>query len=380
MEVKDIFLLQIESRASLRNSLVKDHVEIDHKFPSMTADHNVTLESLIQEADEIFRSASPSARELQHFENIKAERAKGYKCPDGTYFGPNSGEFKWDCRLWRAGRLWSQRMGTERFEGHSYKGSTSCKRTEAQGFPKKRGCGENLALGQATSEEAIVQLKKSKEHCKNFFEPTYNKLGVGFFENPGAKFRYYWTDSFGAWHQDPDQSCIGGSPAPTPAPGCADIDTFNCQYYKSQGLCTKSQSVMAQCKDTCGIGSCGSSSSSCQDTAGSCDYYKTLGYCSKSKNVKEGCKKTCGLCPTGSSSPIPQLDNCRDTAGSCDYYRSKGYCSSSKNVQDGCKKTCGLCATSCADTASSCGYYRSKGYCQTSKNVKTECKKTCGFC
>jgi len=296
------------------------------------------------EAELLFLGASPSSKELEHFRNVKAERAKGWRCPDGTYYPPNNGEFEWDCRLWRAAKGWSQRMGTENFAGHVHQGSTSCQRTNAQGFPRDRGCGENLALGLPTSSQAIVELKKSKEHCKNFFDPSYNKFGSGYFYNPSAQFKHYWTDAFGAWHQSPDRSCIGGAPAPTPAPGCADIDTFNCQYYKSQGLCNVSPNVQAQCKDTCGIGNCGGSAPSpvpapagCQDTTGSCDYYKSVGYCSNNDNVKTNCKKTCGLCGGGGGG------GCQDTTGSCEYYKSVGYCSNNDNVKTHCRKTCGFC-------------------------------------
>merc|ERR1712127_334504 len=282
--------------------------------------------------------------------NVKAERAKGYRCPDGTYYAPNNGEFEWDCRLWRAAKGWSQRMGTENFAGHTHQGSDSCQRTNAQGFPTNRGCGENLALGLPTSLDAIRELKKSKEHCRNFFDPNYNKFGSGYFYTGNTQFKHYWTDSFGDWHQGPDQSCIGGSPAPAPAPGCADIDTYNCKHYKSQGLCGVSPNVQAQCKETCGIGGCGGAApapaprpapppaqggGACQDTTASCEYYRDQGYCSNNQNVQTHCKKTCGSCGGGGS--------CEDTVGSCDYYAGQGYCANNQNVRTGCKRTCGLC-------------------------------------
>merc|ERR1712051_531299 len=83
--------------------------------------------------------------------------------------------------------------------------------------------------------------------------------GVGFASNSASTYKYYWTDSFGDWHQAPDESCIGGNPAPSPPPGCADIDTFNCPIYKAQGYCAYSPNVQAQCKETCNIDGCGSS-------------------------------------------------------------------------------------------------------------------------
>lgn len=197
-------------------------------------------------------------------------------------------------------------------------------------------------MGNGSPQGALEQLQKSNNHCKNMMDPDFNMLGVGYFRNPSSKYGDYWTDSFGAWHRGPDQSCIGGSPAPSPAPGCADIDTNNCGYYKSQGYCRTSPNVQAQCKDTCGIGNCAAGSS-----------------------------------PQPSQ---PSSGSCRDTVGSCDYYRKHGYCASSPNVKAGCKKTCGLCGGSCVDIDGACAYYLQHGYCSKSENVKKQCRKTCGLC
>jgi len=302
-------------------------------------------EAQVSESEEQRRrvSSRPSNVEWQHFEMVKSLRARGFTCPDGTRFAPNNGRLEWDCRLARAAEGWSRRMATEGFEGHRYGGSAPCQRTEAQGFPRQRGCGENLALGRGDPGEALVQLQKSNEHCKNMMNPDYNMIGVGHVYNVNSKYRDYWTDSFGSWHQRPDQSCIGGSPAPSPPPGCADQDTLHCQTYKSQGYCQISDNVKRMCRDTCGIGNCGQVSQPspspspvsgvCQDTEGSCDYYRSQGYCASSENVKRGCRKTCGLCSSAS---------CSDIDGACAYYRANGYCGS-ENIKRNCRKSCGQC-------------------------------------
>jgi hypothetical protein len=356
---KESVLLQVDHAANVRVSVsrsgVPEHSDALEASPSLSPEwatgpeqqesgpnstFHEAFPNLIQEANELWRSG-PSAKELEHFNLVKAERQRGWTCPDGTYFPPNNGEFEFDCRLWRAARLWSQRMGTENFVAHQRQGSTSCQRTEAQGFPRLRGCGENIAAGNGSPQGAIQQLKESNNHCKNMFEPKFNKLGVGYFRYASSMYQDYWTDSFGDWHYGPDQVCIGGSPAGTPAPGCADIDTMNCQTYKNQGLCDVSPNVQAQCKDTCGIGNCGNrqpSPGNCEDTTGSCDYYRSAGYCQTSDNVKRECKRTCGLCGGAPASPA-----CEDTTGSCDYYRNAGYCQTSDNVKRECKRTCGFC-------------------------------------
>jgi len=304
---------------------------------------------LVQESSSTMRFA-PTQAEREHFNLVKAERARGWTCPDGTYFPPNSGEFKWDCRLSRAARKWSQRMATENFIAHRKGDSTSCSRTNAEGFPRDRGCGENLAGGGRTPREAVDQLKKSNGHCKSMFEPKFNKLGVGYASNSASTYKHYWTDSFGDWHQAPDESCIGGYPAPSPPPGCADIDTFNCPKYKAEGYCAYSPNVQAQCRETCNIDGCGSSAPARPVPA-----------------------------PAAPSVPAPAPSGCSDIDGACAYYKRKGYCESSDHVRKQCRKTCGECSSACVDKDGACAYYRSQGYC-TGDHIRKNCAKTCGVC
>merc|ERR1712127_238327 len=372
--------LQTELAANRRQSDARadDPMQLEPEWAvgEMDTDLNATLPpvpGLLEESADLSHTGAPSNEEWQHYNLVKALRAQGWRCPDGTYYPPNNAPFEWDCRLARAARKWSQRQAREGFEGHRYGGSTSCKRTEAEGYPSQRGCGENLALGGTTPQQALEQLKASNGHCKGMLEKSFNMVGVGYFQMAGAKYRHYWTDSFGSWHQRPDQGCIGGSPAPTPAPGCADIDTSNCQFYKSKGYCSSSANVKQQCRETCNIDGCGSQSASpapspsggaCADTDGACAYYRQNGYCSSSDNVKRACRRTCGLCSGGSPAPAPAT--CADTDGACAYYSQNGYCSSSDNVKKACRRTCGLCSggspapapATCADTDGACAYYR----------------------
>merc|ERR1711972_113309 len=233
---------------------------------------------------------------------------------------------------------------------HEKDGSTPCTRTNAEGFPTNRGCGENLAAGGRTAREALDQLKKSNSHCKNMFEPKYNKMGVGFASNSASEYKYYWTDAFGDWHQAPDQSCIGGSAAPSPRPGCADIDTFNCGTYKAQGYCVYSPNVQAQCRETCNIDGCGS-----------------------------GAPAPARPAPTPAAAPpVPAPSGCSDIDGACEYYKNHGYCSSSEHVRQQCMQTCGVCNSApCVDKDGACAHYKSQGYCSTD-HIRQHCAKTCG--
>jgi len=116
--------------------------------------------ALLQEDEtDLRQTARPSNEEWQHFLLVKQLRARGFRCPDGTSYAPNNGEFEWDCRLQRAAEGWSRRMGTEGFEGHRYGGSAPCQRTEAVGFPRMRGCGENLALGRGEPDVLLCSCR-----------------------------------------------------------------------------------------------------------------------------------------------------------------------------------------------------------------------------
>lgn len=346
---------------------------------------------------------------------VKNLRRRGFTCPDGTVYPPNGGEFEWDCRLARAGRGWASRMAAEDFVAHQHDGSTSCKRTRAEGFPKLRACGENIAAGDGTPLGALEQLKTSNNHCKNMMEPAFNKLGVGFASNRASMYVDYWTDSFGAWHYGPSQECVGGNPATHAKPGCADIDTMNCHFYRDQGLCELSPNVKRECKDTCGIGNCGGSGpsppspprpqpidGSCRDNDSNCDHYSRLGYCRTVDNVKVNCKKTCGLCSAPAPSPTPPPPapptECRDWDGACGYYQGQGLCGTSEHIRKYCPRACGICQPQpapspwspptppphrppiCTDLAASCSHLHRFGLCRWVKSVQRRCKKTCGQC
>jgi len=263
---------------------------------------------LLSAAEENFLGYTPTGLEREIFNLVNQERAQGFRCPDGTYFYPNNRPLQWDCRLFRAARKWSVRMANENFIAHEKGGSTACQRTQAEGYPSQRGCGENIAGGSRTAQGAVEQWKKSNGHCKNMFEPKYTKSGVGFANNPSSTYRDYITNSFGDDSCSPDQSCEGGYPAPTPAPGCGDTD-INCQSYKDQGMCSLSPNVQAACKDTCRVGNCRPCSGSpapsptppaggsgpCGDTDPHCGFYASGGYCSAS-HIKQACTQSCGLC------------------------------------------------------------------------------------
>merc|ERR1719414_2714434 len=159
MPGRDNLLLQTDRTANIHKDGMPDLP------PAWTANSElIWLEDsdagLVQGFSAVLQNA-PTNEELEHFNLVRAERERGWTCPDGTQFPPNRGEFTWDCRLWRAARKWSQRMASEDFFSHSAQGSNPCTRTEAEGFPKFAGCGENIAAGNSAAQATVDQLKAS---------------------------------------------------------------------------------------------------------------------------------------------------------------------------------------------------------------------------
>merc|ERR1719203_686344 len=100
-------------------------------------------------------------------------------------------------------------MALENFIAHEHGGSTPCMRTEAQGYPHNRACGENVAAGEKEPEKVMAEWKASNGHCRNMMEPSFTHFGAGWAKKSGTTYKYYWTQDFGSWFHAPDQSCIG---------------------------------------------------------------------------------------------------------------------------------------------------------------------------
>merc|ERR1712241_1518625 len=151
--------------------------------------------------------------------------------------------------------------------------SDPCKRTEAEGYPRYQGCGENIAAGKESAEDTFEQWKTSNGHCKNMMNPLYTHFAVGHAYNVGSQYRHYWTQAFGS-AAFVDQSCLGGtdpsprpSPEPSPQPptplpsGCVDTEVYHCGAYKNAGYCDWVESVRSTCQKTCGLCGAGSTPS-----------------------------------------------------------------------------------------------------------------------
>lgn len=182
-------------------------------------------------------------------------------------------------------------------------------------------------------------------------------------------------------------------PVPLPAPTeCQDRDQQNCNAYKLEGGCSRSQNVRDYCQRTCAL-----CPDQCIDIDPHCEAYRKEGSCS-SPNVQAYCRKSCGLCqpapspqphphpqpqpvPLPQPQPQPQPSECRDLDSHCGGYKAEFLCAKSANIQNYCKKTCGFCPGQCIDLdTNNCQAYKAEGNCERSHSVKVYCRRTCGLC
>ena len=58
-----------------------------------------------------------------------------------------------------------------------------------------KAAAENIAVGQSTPEQVVSSWMNSDGHRKNILNPSYNKIGIGYY-NSGAGYVHYWTQCF----------------------------------------------------------------------------------------------------------------------------------------------------------------------------------------
>ena len=83
------------------------------------------------------------------------------------------------------------------------------------GYPVSK-CGENIAVGLATPEEAFEGLISSPGHRANIMDSDFTQMGVGHAVSPTSTFHHFWTQDFGAgdkreWTSGPKLSAAHSS-------------------------------------------------------------------------------------------------------------------------------------------------------------------------
>ena len=56
--------------------------------------------------------------------------------------------------------------------------------------------GENIAAGQRSPQEVMNSWMNSSGHRANILSSNFTRLGVGYYYNPSAPYRYYWVQMF----------------------------------------------------------------------------------------------------------------------------------------------------------------------------------------
>jgi uncharacterized protein YkwD len=105
---------------------------------------------------------------------------------------------EYDNRLASAARDHAQDMARhnyyshDRLDGHKFWFSLF-----DSGYPVSK-CGENIAVGLATEEEAFECLISSPSHRANIMDPDFRQIGVGHSVSATGTFHYFWVQNFGA--------------------------------------------------------------------------------------------------------------------------------------------------------------------------------------
>jgi len=284
-----------------------------------------------------------TAAEFKGFRLLKELRAAGFTCPGGTYFEPNSGEFEFDCSLWRGGLDHSEDMGARNYFSHvTPEGLDPFDRTEPYGLAT---FSENIAAGVQSAEGTLEQWKTSDGHCTNMMSPTHNRASVSYAYAGSSTYKHYWTQLFATDFGTVNQSCYPDdvdrvepaptptpgptpepTPAPTPAPGSTPAPTYgsggseecvdedpNCGGYR-QRWCQSGQYksyMTASCRAFCGLcggddedGGSSGGSEVCADEDPDCGGYRRS-WCESgqyTRYMSDNCQAFCGLCGGGGAS------------------------------------------------------------------------------
>jgi uncharacterized protein YkwD len=99
--------------------------------------------------------------------------------------------------LTAAAQVQSEGMAYTGVIGHTgADGRGPADRISDAGYPWLR-CGENIAVGQPTPEEAMAFWMGSPPHRANILDPAMREIGVGYLWLPGG-YGHYWTITLGA--------------------------------------------------------------------------------------------------------------------------------------------------------------------------------------
>jgi uncharacterized protein YkwD len=121
-------------------------------------------------------------------EEVNSLRRSGCNC--GEDYMPPVPELTWNIQLEQAAARHAKDMDQNNLFGHAGSdGSGPDERITAEGYIWSI-CGENVAYGYSSVEDAINGWKKSPGHCRNIMDAEFKELGA-------AQAGIFWVQEFG---------------------------------------------------------------------------------------------------------------------------------------------------------------------------------------
>lgn len=136
------------------------------------------------------------AWEARMLELFNEARAAGADCGSNGYYDP-TGPLTLNTALRCASRVHSKDMHDHEFFEHTnLQGEGPSDRFERAGWTGG-GWGENIIAGYGSAENAFGGWMSSDGHCANIMNPSFNQVGIGYFNGPKG-YGDYGTAGFGS--------------------------------------------------------------------------------------------------------------------------------------------------------------------------------------
>lgn len=160
-------------------TLLKMHYDLcgkaEGRFPNAAAENGGASTAAVS-----VPTVAASGVEMQVLDLVNAERAKYGLAPlawDSVNLGPGAA-------------VRAQEISV--YFSHTRPDGSSC----FTAVTNPGALGENIAAGQRSPQEVMNSWMNSSGHRANILNQRYTRLGVGYFYNPSAPYRYYWVQMF----------------------------------------------------------------------------------------------------------------------------------------------------------------------------------------
>lgn len=132
---------------------------------------------------------APDTWKKDMLDQVNRLRSKGCRC--GRKQMPPVPALAWNDQLEKSAETHAADMHRNNFMGHrGSNGSNIGKRADKAGY-KWRAVAENVAWGQGSVEEVMLDWKDSPGHCINLMSKSYRDFGA-------ARKGSYWVQEFGS--------------------------------------------------------------------------------------------------------------------------------------------------------------------------------------